>query len=159
MRPLREVHISDPLTHTRNIYDPATQIARREVLQEPAKPSNRPTAANPWVKIEDLGSTTLDDIEVKGTRRTLTIPARAKGDAAVTVVDEYWYSEDLHVSMLLRHTDPRTGVETISLSDVKREEPPQSFFEVPAGYKIVDMTPPPNAPVVRGAGTVIPVTP
>ena len=68
----------------------------------------------------------------------------------MTVVDEYWYSEDLHVNLLVRHSDPRTGVQTVALSDIKREEPPPAFFEVPEGYKTVDMTPPPGAPVALG---------
>ena len=88
----------------------------------------------------------MDNIEVKGTRRTLTIPAQANGTgAALAVVDEYWYSEDLHLNLLLRHDDPRTGVQTIALTNIKREEPPQEFFEVPQDYKIVDMTPLPRS--------------
>jgi hypothetical protein len=56
----------------------------------------------------------------------------------------------LHVNILLRHTDPRTGLQTVALSNIKREEPPLSFFEVPADYKVVDLTPPPGAPMVSG---------
>ena len=87
----------------------------------------------------------------KGIRRSLTIPAQASGTGApVTVVDEYWYSEDLHMNLLVRHTDPRTGVQTVALSNINREEPPPAFFEVPEGYKTVDMTPPAGAPAAFG---------
>jgi hypothetical protein len=58
------------------------------------------------------------------------------------VVDEYWYSPDLHVNLLLRHNDPRTGMQTVTLTDIKREEPAPEFFQIPDGYKNVDMTPP-----------------
>jgi len=61
-------------------------------------------------------------------------------------VDEYWYSEDLHVNLLVRRTDPRTGVQTVTLTAIERVERAPEFFEVPEGYKIVDMTPPPGAP-------------
>ncbi len=149
MPPLNEVHIFDPQTRLKTIYEPATHIARL-MPSEPPKTVSPPTSSNPLVKIEDLGSTTIENIDVKGTRRTLTIPAEANGTgAALTVVDEYWYSEDLHLNLLLRHNDPRTGLETIALSDIKREEPAPEFFEVPEGYKIVDLTPPTDAPAAR----------
>ncbi|MGA2807004.1 MAG: hypothetical protein ABSE87_02665, partial [Terracidiphilus sp.] len=146
--PLREVHIFDPQTRLNTFYDLATRIARQQVLPEPLRAPS--FSNNPHVTIEDLGSNTIENFDVKGTRRTLTIPAQANGTgAALTVVDEYWYSEDLHMNVLLRHSDPRTGVETVALSDIKREEPPPSFFEVPEGYKIVDMTPPAGAPAAH----------
>jgi hypothetical protein len=151
MPPLSEVHLFDPQTHLKTIYYPATLIASRQVMPESPKIASLSTPSNPLVKIEDLGSTTIDNIDVKGTRRTLTIPAQANGiGAALTVVDEYWYSEDLHLNLLLRHNDPRTGMQTVALSDIKREEPAQAFFEVPEGYKIVEMTPPPGARTAHG---------
>jgi len=150
MPPLVQVHIFDPQTRLNTFYDLATRIARQQVLPEPLRAPS--FANNPRVTIEDLGSNTINNLDAKGTRRTLTIPAQANGTgAALTVVDEYWYSEDLHMNVLLRHSDPRTGTETVALSDIKREEPAPSFFEVPQGYKIVDMTPPAGAPAARGA--------
>jgi hypothetical protein len=144
---LNQVHLFDPQTRLSTFYDLTTHIARRQFVPEPRQAPNRP---NPQVTTEDLGTTTLEHIDAKGTRRTLTIPALANGsDTALTVVDEWWYSEDLHMNLLLRHSDPRTGVETVALSDIKREEPPQDFFEVPQGYKIVDMTPPAGAPATN----------
>ncbi len=154
--PLAEVHLFNPETRLQIIYEPATRIARRQLRPEPRQPAE---PANPLVKIEDLGSATMENIDVTGTRRTLTIPDQANGSGAVlTVVDEYWYSEDLHLNVLLRHDDPRTGVQTIALTNIKREEPPQEFFEVPQDYKIVDMTPPPGAPATstHGAGQITP---
>jgi hypothetical protein len=100
--------------------------------------------------VEDLGSNIIEGFDAKGTRRTLTIPANGTG-ATITVVDEYWYSEDLHLNLLLLHNDPRTGVQTISLSNIQREEPAQEFFEVPQGYKIVDMTPPADVLAANGS--------
>ncbi|MDR3792116.1 MAG: hypothetical protein P4L03_01930 [Terracidiphilus sp.] len=104
--------------------------------------------------VEDLGTATIDHIDVRGTRRTVVIPAaRNSTGAAITVVDEYWYSEDLHINMLFVHNDPRTGEQKITLTDLQRADPDSSFFEVPEGYKIVDMTPPPGAPVLGGTAS------
>jgi hypothetical protein len=147
MPPLNEVHLFDPQTRLQTIYEPATHLARQQIRPEPRETHQPQSQLNPQVTVEDLGSTTLADIDVRGTRRTLTIPAQASGTGAVlTVVDEYWYSDDLHVNIVLRHSDPRIGVETITLSDIKREEPAPEFFQIPQGYKTVDMTPPAGAP-------------
>jgi hypothetical protein len=60
----------------------------------------------------------------------------------VDVVDEFWYSQELHLNLLVHHTDPRSGEQTVGISGIKREEPPAAMFELPLGYKIVDVTPP-----------------
>jgi hypothetical protein len=156
---LIEVHLFDPQTRLSTFYDPVTRIARQRVLPEPLKSSSPAFSSSSHVKVEDLGTTTLNGFDVKGTRRTLTIPAKFSGTGApVEVVDEYWYSEDLHVNLLVRRTDPRTGVQTVAISNLKREEPVQTFFEVPQDYRIVDMTPPPGAPAASNgavAGSLI----
>jgi hypothetical protein len=157
MPPLSEVHLFDPQTRVKTIYYPATHIASLQLQPRvPAtglsNPANHSDASNPLVKIEDLGSTTIDNLNVTGTRRTVTIPPAANGTgAALTVVDEYWYSEDLHINLLLQHDDPRSGFQTVALTNIKLEEPDQTFFEVPEGYKIVDMTPPRRATASNSA--------
>jgi hypothetical protein len=158
--PLVEVHIYDPQTHVKTICYTATHIATRQPQPMPHIEANPSQSFDPLVKIEDLGMETIENIDVKGTRRTVTIPAQANGGSVpITVVDEYWYSEDLHLNVVFRHDDPRTGLQTIALTGIKREEPDASFFEIPAGYKIMDMTPPPGAPMNRGraaAGSPVP---
>lgn len=136
---LAEVHIFDPQTRVSISYELATHIARRQLMPQRRSGSS---ASNPQVKLEDLGSSTLENFVVTGTRRTLTLPGQVTGTGApVTVVDEYWYSEDLHLNLLIRHNDPRTGMQTIAFTNIKREEPPPSFFEIPPGYTIIDVPP------------------
>jgi hypothetical protein len=45
------------------------------------------------------------------------------------------------------HTDVRGGRQTVAILSIKRDEPEPALFEVPAGYRIVDMTPPQIAPI------------
>ena len=153
---LLDVHLFDPQTRLNTFYDPLTRIARQRVLPEPS-PSAAPTASvqsNPLVKLEDLGQASVNGFDAKGTRRTFTVPAKLSGTGApVEVVDEYWYSDDLHMNLMVRRTDPRTGTQTVNLTNIVREEPAAAFFEVPEGYKTVDMTPPPGAPA-GGSGFV-----
>jgi hypothetical protein len=137
--PLIEGHIFDPRTRIKTLFDPVTHIARQRVLPEPPKTDDSPSS---WIKVEDLGTTTLNGLKAKGTRRTFTFVALARSkETPVVVVEENWYSEDLHINLLSRSTDPRSGVQMSALSGIRREEPPSELFEVPAGYKIVDTTP------------------
>ena len=146
--PLIEAHIFDPRTRIKTLYDPLTHIARQRVLPVPPKTDELP---NPWVEVEDLGTTTLNGLKAKGTRRTLTFMDPSDDDEeALVVVQEDWYSEDLHINLLSRTSDPRSGVEMTALSGIRREEPPGNVFEVPAGYKIVDTTPISGSPGVSG---------
>ena len=79
----------------------------------------------------------------------------------VQIEDEDWYSDDLHINLLVRHTDPRMGEQTVGISGLKREEPPASMFEVPKGYTVVNADPapapsPPAAPAPIASDTVKP---
>jgi hypothetical protein len=137
--PLIAVHIFDPATRLSNIYNPATMISRQMKLPPPAQTARSDSTPG----TENLGTTTLNGLEAKETRVTRTIPAQFSGTGKpVQVIDEIWYSEDLNMNLLERHTDPRGGVQTVAITSFQREEPPPSLFEVPGGYKIVDMTPP-----------------
>ena len=59
----------------------------------------------------------------------------------LTVVDEYWYSEDLHLIMLEKHDDSRTGEQIVAVTNVQKTEPDAKRFAVPEGYRVVDLTP------------------
>jgi hypothetical protein len=159
MTPLIEVHLFDPQTRIRSVCIEATHIASQQVMPEAPIPSasSRTERTNPLLKVEDLGSDVLEGITVRGTRRTLTIPAEANSTGApLTVVDEYWYSDELHLNLRSRHTDPRTGVHEIKLTDLKRAEPEPAFFQVPEGYKIVDVTPTPGSPAGHAQAVIGP---
>lgn len=143
MPPLVSVHVFDPATRISYIFNPATMIARQQLVPPP---SAKPELSNS--KIEELGYTTLNGIQAKGTRTTRVVAAPSSGTGKdVTVTDEVWYSEELHMNLMEVHTDVRGGMQTVAILSIQRDEPTASLFEVPAGYKIVDMTPPPNAPI------------
>jgi len=148
MPPLISVHVFDPATRISYFFNPATMLARKQVVPMP-----QPDSAAPGVR-QNLGDATLNGMQVRGTRNTFTVPARVSGTGKpVTVTDEVWYSEDLHMNLLEEHTDVRGGKQTVAILSIQRDEPAPALFEVPAGYKIVDMTPPQNAPIAApGAG-------
>jgi hypothetical protein len=136
---LMNVRLFDPQTRIHTVYDPTQKVATQQIVPKQPKAADPPY---PFVHIEDLGVSTLNGLQTKGTRRTLIIPAKASGNRKrVEVEDEEWYSEDLHINLLVRYADPRIGTNTIGVSNLKREEPPASMFQVPAGYKILNLAP------------------
>jgi hypothetical protein len=136
---LLSVRLFDPLTRIRTDLDPGIHVARQQLIPKNPKTDVTP---NPALRTEDLGTATMNGLEVKGTRRTTTIPAKASGTGdPVEVEDEFWYSDELHLNLLVRHSDPRVGVDTVGLSNLKREEPPAGMFHIPAGYQVLNVTP------------------
>jgi hypothetical protein len=134
--PLISVHVFDPATRISYFFNPATLIAREQLVAPPPQQHADPNSV-------DLGYQTLNGMQARGSRITRIIPAEASGTGKqVTVTDEVWYSEDLHMNLLEEHTDPRGGKQSVAILSIERTEPSASIFEVPAGYKIVDLTPP-----------------
>lgn len=141
--PLLSAHIFDPQTRISYLLNPITLIARKRLVPPP-QPQNNPPGA------EDLGYQILNGMQAKGTRVTRTVDAQFSGTGKeVKIVDEFWYSEDLHMNLLERHSDVRGGQQTVAILSIKNDEPPASLFEVPQGYKIADLTPPENSPAAK----------
>ena len=145
--PLMSGHIYDPTTRLNTFMDPATHLARQSVFSSPAQNAAQvrdgavPVSSRN-VQVQDLGTQSMEDVVVRGHLTMHTISAKASGTGKpVTVTDEIWYSEELHLNMLVKHDDPRTGQQTVTVTHVNRSEPPAEMFQVPADYKVVDETP------------------
>jgi hypothetical protein len=86
---------------------------------------------------EELGQKAIEGVMAEGTRTTTTIPAGKIGNAqAIRVVSESWFSPDLQVLVMTRHSDPRSGETVYRLTNIIRGEQDRSMFEVPADYTI-----------------------
>jgi hypothetical protein len=99
-------------------------------------------------KKESLGTRVIEGVSAEGTRSTLTIPAGEIGNVApIEIIDESWYSPELQVPIMTSHHDPRSGDTIYRLTNINRNEPARSLFEVPSDYRIVDRrAPKPPAP-------------
>jgi hypothetical protein len=94
-----------------------------------------PAPSNPNVTREDLGQQMIEGVAATGTRTTTVIPAGAIGNAQeIKVVSEQWFSPDLQVLVMTRHSDPRNGETTYKLTNIVRAEPDPGLFVVPADY-------------------------
>jgi hypothetical protein len=86
---------------------------------------------------ENLGKQNIEGVEAEGTRTTVTIAAGEIGnERPIEIVSERWYSAQLQLVVMTRHSDPRTGETTYKLTNINRAEPAKSLFEVPSDYTI-----------------------
>jgi hypothetical protein len=99
---------------------------------------------------EDLGVESLNGVLATHTRNTLTIPQGQIGNNRdIHVVNDRWYSDDLQMMVKTVNSDPRFGKNTYELTNISRDEPNMTLFQIPSDYRIVDM----------GAGRGIPASP
>jgi hypothetical protein len=88
-------------------------------------------------KEEQLGTMPFDGVPAQGTRTTTTIPAGDIGNERdIQIIDERWYSPDLQITVMTRHSDPRSGETVYKLNNILRNDQIQSLFEVPSNYTV-----------------------
>jgi hypothetical protein len=140
----REINLLDPVTHTRTTCIVATR--RCSVTGYYAPTSFTPRPAGPFddgkrfLTRQNLGSDVIDDLNVVGTRETITINAGVLGNNKPLVsTREFWYSPDLQVNLSVLRKDPREGTQVIHVVDLSRTEPDPATFQVPAGYVVQDL--------------------
>lgn len=94
-------------------------------------------------KVEDLGTQTIEGVLARGTRTTTTIPAGQIGnEREINIVSESWYSNELQMQVMSKHSDPRSGESVYKLTNINRTEPQRSLFEVPGDYTVSEPTMP-----------------
>jgi hypothetical protein len=88
-------------------------------------------------KKETIGAQIIEGVNCEGTRTTNTIEAGTIGnDRPIQSIEERWYSSDLQVAVTVKRTDPRTGEDTVRLTNIRRIEPDPSLFTVPPTYQM-----------------------
>src|SRR5947209_2852004 len=158
------VLITDPLSKTDYVLNPDEQMARvvkrREfngnviILNQQKKIETetkglaieRRHEGEGEVKRETLPAQVIEGLSCEGERITRTIPAGAIGnEKPLEIVSETWTSPELHVVVIRKRNDPRTGETLYRLTDIKRGEPDPALFQVPSNYKsTIKVEPPPS---------------
>jgi len=149
--------------HYKIAVDAAAVDARRNLEGSIAigitSPRNR-SARN-----ESLGKQNINGVEAEGTRSTVTIAAGEIGNVLpIEIVSERWYSPELQVIVMTKHTDPRFGENSYQLTNIDRSEPSRDLFEVPSGYTVKETSSVPmttqgsgiNGGVLNGKATSLP---
>ncbi len=140
------VRLYDPQTRISTRLNPGTHTFWAGTVSRPpatippalvyASPTGTNLPQNQFVKEEDLGVHEINGLSAHGVRETQTIPAESSGTGKeILVTDEYWYSEDLRINLILRHSDPRTGSTTMTVTKIARTDPEPARFQIPDGYK------------------------
>jgi hypothetical protein len=144
------VQIADPNAHT--IYNCFFEGAKKNVCEVLAYTPRRP-AVNTAEKdlsgeLPDkqgsysnqyLGKQFVSGVETVGVRDTTTFNAGVFGnDRAITTEREVWYSPHLDLNLLSVRSDPRTGKQTFTATNVTLGDPDPGLFELPAGFTVAD---------------------
>jgi hypothetical protein len=88
---------------------------------------------------EDLGTQTMEGLQVTGVRTTRTIPVGEIGnEKPIAIVTEVWTSPDLKTVVYSKRSDPRMGEQIFKLTNITRAEPDASLFTVPADFRVTD---------------------
>jgi hypothetical protein len=147
------VIINDPVAKVQYILDPDKKTARKV----PAPPANwrgpngaPPPSGSPRTPKDattvDLGTQMIAGVSAQGTRITRVIPAGEIGNTQpLSITSERWLSPDLHTEVLTKRSDPRTGSALFQLTNIMRQEPDPTLFQVPSDYTV-------NASGNRGGG-------
>jgi hypothetical protein len=140
------VIINDPVAKVQYILDPDRKVARK-VPSPPANwrgpngtppPNGSQSTPTDGTKV-DLGVQFMAGVNAQGTRITRTIPAGAIGNAqALTITTERWLSPDLQTVVQTKRSDPRTGTALFQLTNIIRQEPDPTLFQVPSDYTVQD---------------------
>ncbi len=143
MAPTIRIHFYDPQSRNYTYLYPhehtyVTGTVNHPPAAEPAdliaSPAGNSAPLNQFTKQEDLGTESINGITAHGVRETQTIPAGSIG-SEVVLTDEYWYSDDLHMNVMVKHSDPREGNVTMTLTQATRADPDPSLFQIPEGYR------------------------
>lgn len=140
---LIRIHLYDPATRTSAMLYPRKKIYWTATVNHPpstvppnmiySAPPGSSASQNEFTREEDLGVREFDGVSAHGVRELQTIPTDNGKDAVIT--DEYWYSDDLRINLMVKHSDPRSGSVTLTVSQLTRAEPDRAFFEIPENYK------------------------
>jgi len=91
----------------------------------------------PDIRREELGVEVLEGMPLRHGRQTGKYPAGYFGHKdAYTVVSDYWYSQELQAFVLVKQLGPDNLLQTLTLRNIKRDNPASSLFTIPKNYTI-----------------------
>jgi hypothetical protein len=164
------VFINDNVSGTQYVLQPDRKTARRLEFLHGHRHGGR-TANSQFVPRSEtegtnnqtnvtttlLGTQTINGVQAEGTRVTRTIPAGAIGNAnPIVITHERWYSTELQTVVMIKRSDPRMGQTTFQLTNIQKQEPDATLFQVPSDYTVMQGRP---KHFKHGAGQALPPPP
>jgi hypothetical protein len=90
-------------------------------------------------KGEPIGKKNIEGVIAEGTRNVETIETGEIGnDRPIQIVNEQWYSDELGMMVMSKHTDPRSGDESFRVTNIRRGDPASYLFQPPADSHVVN---------------------
>ena len=133
--PPDRIIIIDPTIAKEIVLKPATMHATVSTLKPIAGNSNLTT--NPVIPSEDLGLSTMEGLEVHGSGSSWDLPADADSKrSAIHIRNESWFSNELRVVMLQKHSNSRGESQLYRVTDLNRMEPDPAIFQMPANFQV-----------------------
>jgi hypothetical protein len=142
--PIVRIHFYDPQTRDYTYLYPQQKVYATGTVNHPpgaqpadliASASGNSAPLNQFTKREDLGTQSFGGVPAHGVREIQTIPAASSSTGhEVVLTDEYWFSEELHMNLVMKHDDPRTGSFTMTLTEISLTDPDPSLFQIPEDY-------------------------
>ncbi|HEY4053877.1 MAG TPA: hypothetical protein VGL74_09045 [Terriglobales bacterium] len=146
--PLIRVLLYDPETRLSTFLNVQRRTYRTMSVSHPpqavpprllqASPAASAMPSNDFTKEEDLGYQEIEGLQAHGVRDTQIIPAeKSSTGKEIVITDEYWYSDELRINLMIKHSDPRTGAVVMKVAQINRVDPDPSLLTIPEGYKPV----------------------
>ncbi len=143
--PIVEIHLYDPRNRISTELDARSHTFYTHTVNHPpstvpptvrfGSPSGTGVPQSDFSKEEDLGSQEIEGVMARGVRETQIIPAESSETGKeITVTDEYWYSDELRINVMMKHNDPRKGMTRLTVTHITRGEPDPALLEIPEGY-------------------------
>src|SRR3989440_3011405 len=145
-----QIEISDPVTHELYICMPHGRTCQVEVFSPPESlpytpPAKAHMAQGSTSESEDLGKQSIGGLETVGMQETTIIPAGTIGNNSPLLSKrEFLFSPKLGVNLISKRQDLFSGTQNFEVSDITLGEPDAKLFQVPGGFKILDLRKPPE---------------
>jgi hypothetical protein len=145
--------VYDPAHKTTVDLFPDAKTAIKTLLEAPKTHRQRPCPAlapidprflakqlpssPPEFHLEELAPDFIDGLKLRHGRQTIKYPAHSFGNkSAYSIITDFWYSQKWQVFVRVKQTGPGKTSHTLSLRDLRRDEPDPALFLIPDGYKI-----------------------
>jgi hypothetical protein len=136
--------LNDPVAGTHYMLNPNNKVARKVPAFRWKQRGKQGGAGQAFaqkqqseVTTTSLGTQTIAGVTAQGTRYTRTIPAGAIGnEKPIVITNERWYSPDLQLVVMSKHSDPRMGDTVFQMTNIQKQEPDASLFQVPSDYTV-----------------------
>jgi len=156
--------IDDPVANVVYMIDETNKFVRRLTFPSPRpvplaseRPKNSPAlglmfprSQSVQTATESLGNQLIQGISTEGKRVTSISPQTPPGCEKNVSIIESWYSQELWLTLLQKHSNC-LGEGSTHLENIRRAEPDPRLFQIPKDYVVVEQEwnkPPAKPPLV-----------